>query len=205
MLAAALSAALLSACHPHATDRNGDGNVTLVCIGDSNTDKGPKPNSTKWCEFLGQLHPDWKTVNNGVSWAKAAGDCFFCGQTMVGSVLATTPADIIILALGTNDTQQQPEAVVDALLSLRERAARKKAEVFVATIPPVFPPYPGHEERMEHIKAANALLAQRVPPNRLVDFFSDMRREDFYPDGLHLTASGQRKRAAAAEQALKNL
>jgi lysophospholipase L1-like esterase len=100
---------------------------------------------------------------------------------------------------------QQPEAAVDALLSLRNSAARKNAEVLIATIPPVFPPIPAYEERMEHIRAANALLAQRVAPNRLVDFFSDMQREDFRPDGLHLNASGQRKRAAAAERALKNL
>lgn len=200
----ALAGLALSACHPRGLDRNGDGIVTLLCVGDSNTDISGKRDQPKWCEFLGQLHPDWKAVNDGVSYARAIGDCLFCGQTIFGSVVGKLSPDIVILALGTND-MQDPQGAVDALLALRDRAARTNAEVFIATIPPVFPPHPAYEERMEHIRAANALLAQRVPANRLIDFFSDMRQEDFKPDGLHINDAGQRKRAAAAERALKNL
>lgn len=199
-LVVALCVAVLSACRSHVLDRNGDGVITVICLGDSNTAQG-KPPGPKWCEFVAQLHPDWKVINDGVAYAKAAGDCFFCGKMLLGSALIAVP-DIVILALGTNDMQQKPEATVDALLSLRDQAARTNAEVLIATIPPIFEHDPPFEE---YVNATNALLAQRVTPNRLVDFFSDMQRDDFLPDGLHINSSGQHKRAAAAEKALKNL
>jgi lysophospholipase L1-like esterase len=199
-LVAALCVVGLSACRSHGLDRNGDGVITVICLGDSNT--APRvPPGPKWCEFVAQLHPDWKVVNDGALYAKAAGDCFLCGKMLLGSALLAGP-DIVILALGTNDRQQKPEATVDALLSLRDQAARTKAEVFIATIPPIFERDPSFEH---YVNATNALLAQRVAPSRLVDFFSDMQREDFLSDGVHIKPSGQHKRAAAAEKALKNL
>jgi lysophospholipase L1-like esterase len=199
----ALYAVLLAACRANVKDHNGDGVITVLCVGDSNTDTGGKADSPKWCEFVAQHHPDWKFVNGGVARAKAAGDCLFCGHTLLASALESVNADVVILALGTNDMQKPSGEAVDALLSLRNRAAQTHADVLIATIPPVF--YENAATVSERIDAANALLAQHVAPARLVDFFSDMRREDFYPDGLHINASGQHKRAVAVEKALKNL
>src|ERR1700690_3162593 len=77
---AALCVVVLSACRSHhGMDRNGDGVVTVLCFGDSNTAGQRKADNPKWCEFLAQMHPDWKFVDAGVNGAKAAGACFFCG------------------------------------------------------------------------------------------------------------------------------
>jgi lysophospholipase L1-like esterase len=196
---------ILIGCRSRPLDVNGDGVVTVLCVGDSNTDPKVKADGPKWCELLAGEYagrPEWKFVNGGVGRAKAAGDGFFCGRTMLRAALAAVPADIVILALGTNDMQSPPEVAVDALLSLNDQAASAKAQVLIATIPPV---YYGNEEVSARIVAANALLAQKVAADRLVDFHSGMNKEDFHPDGLHINLSGQRKRAAAAHRALKNL
>lgn len=204
--AAAFFLVLLGSCtrQPSAVgDRNGDGRIQLLCIGDSNTDPG-RAGLPKWCELLAAKHPEWQVRDGGLSFARAVGDCMFCGHTMLDEGIRQYSPDVVLIALGTNDIvmlRNPAEVAVDALLALRDQAVAANADVFVATIPPT---YTGEdtEHFNQQIDAANALLAQRLPANRLIDFHSNMPKEDFDARGLHLNREGQEKRAAAADAAL---
>lgn len=190
-------------CHttPAVTDRNGDGVISVYCLGDSNTDVG-KLKTPKWCEMLAAELPTWKFINGGFARAKAAGDCLFCGGPLLGSALAANQIDLVLISLGTNDMNGPPQAVVDALLALRDQAEQSNAEVLIATIPPRFTT---DLSLVRNIDSTNDLLTQRVAPNRLIDFFTKMELADYFPEGVHITDSGQRKRADAALRALRNL
>ena len=69
----------------------------------------------------------------------------------------------------------------------------------IATIPPVFS---ADGAKSAWVDRTNALLAAQIASDRLIDFSSGMSREDYASDGIHIEASGQRKRAAAALRAL---
>jgi len=190
---------------PQVTDRNGDGHIQLLCVGDSNTDNQGLADQPKWCELLAQRHPEWKVVDGAARFAVAAGDCLLCGRTMLRSGLTSASPDVVLIALGTNDIvsfRKPPEATVDALLALRDQATAANADVYVATIPPAYATYKDGSSPEPQIEATNALLAQRLPANRLMDFHSSLAKEDFAADGIHINRSGQEKLAAAADQAL---
>lgn len=187
---------------PRVLDRNGDGVITAYCLGDSNTDPNWRPHVTKWCELLAAELPAWKFVNGGFANTAAAGECFLCGRTLLAAALESTPIDVVMIALGTNDMNSPPEPAVEALLALRSQAERAKAEVLIGTIPPIFT---GNTAKMDRINATNKLLAERAPRNRLIDFSTSMEPTDYHADGVHIIASGQRKRMEAALRALRNM
>jgi alpha-tubulin suppressor-like RCC1 family protein len=184
-------------------DRDGDGRITVACLGDSNTQPTPALPRT-WCErLLDQLPGErWRTVNRGEGGATAVefGSLILAGEHL-DYALESDAVDAVILAYGTNDlvfAGASPEDVARAYARLRERARAAGIDAFAALTPPVQPP-----ERAVNsaIAELNGLLAEVFPDSRIVDFWSDMSPED-YVDALHLGESGQAKRARAARDAL---
>jgi hypothetical protein len=188
---------------PRVSDHNGDGVVTVYCLGDTHTARRqlrtPPPT---WCEMLAAELPTWTFINGGVASATAAGDCETCGRSLLAAALAAHPIDLVLIALGTNDMHDAPEAVVDTLLALREQAAQKDVEALIATMPPEFTL---NLARVRRIKTTNDLLSRRAPPDCLIDFFSGLELSDYVPGGTEVARSGHRKLAAAALRALQHL
>ena len=197
----------LGACRHQTSisDRNGDGHIQLLCVGDSNTDNEGLADRPKWCELLAAKHPEWRVLNGAARFSQAAGDCFLCGQRMLRNGIGFASPDVVLIALGTNDIvsfRHPPEVPVDALVALRDQAVAANVDAYIATIPPTYGTFRGSERVAEQIRAANDMLRQRLPANRLMDFHSNLTREDFDADGIHLNRAGQEKLAAAADTAL---
>ncbi|MDX2170774.1 MAG: GDSL-type esterase/lipase family protein [Deltaproteobacteria bacterium] len=182
---------------PSRLDRNGDGVVRVVCLGDSNSALGDPRVGDTWCEYLAARFPDWQFVNQGKGFARATGDTMLWGKALLQHVWRAAP-DVLFIALGTNDlvaARQSPETAVAALLDFRAEAQRRNIEVAIATVPPALQQSP---ELQANIAAANRLLAAALPADRLIDFTSGLSEADFLPDGIHVNSRGQRKRADAA-------
>jgi lysophospholipase L1-like esterase len=184
-------------------DVNGDGRVVIACLGDSNTEsRWPPPYTPKWCEIAAETMPDWTFVNHAVGGATVTqrpDDHSFADRQLDGA-LADAP-DAVVLAFGTNDVRagrSTPE-IVAAYRAAVARVTARGALAFVAGAPPLFPPEPEHAEALAALNAA--LRAEFA--DRLIDFASDMGRDDFEPDGVHPNAAGQRKRATAALHVLR--
>jgi alpha-tubulin suppressor-like RCC1 family protein len=184
-------------------DRDGDGRITVACLGDSNTQAmpaWPRP----WCERLLDHLPaeGWRTVNRGEAGATAVefGSLIFADEHL-DYALESDAADAVILAYGTNDLLSAgaaPRDVGSAYVRLRQRARAAGVDVFAALTPPV---QPSARDVNSRILELNGLLAELFPSARIIDFWSDMSPED-YVDDVHLGASGQAKRARAAWRAL---
>jgi len=184
-------------------DRDGDGRISVACLGDSNTQPAPTLPRT-WCERLLDHLPAerWRTVNRGEGGATAVefGSMIFAGEHL-DYTLESDAVDAAILAYGTNDlvfAGASPEDVVRAYARLRRRARAAGADVFAALTPPV---QPSARAINSEIAELNELLAELFPSARIIDFWSDMLPED-YVDALHLGESGNAKRARAARDAL---
>ena len=182
-------------------DANNDGRRVWLMVGDSNT-------HFTGCSYPLQLQAQLDPaatliVDAGVFGSAAWG--WIRDDTLAPLLAADPKPDGVVFALGTNDiasTHDSPEAVVDALLTLRAQASAAGVEAFIATVPPVYGDSPEREHVNQQINAANALLARELPANRLIDFHSGMEPDDFEADGVHIKPSGQEKRAAAADRAL---
>lgn len=184
-------------------DRQGDGHMVISCVGDSNT-QIRFPYSWTWCERLEELldDPRWTTRNRGWSGATAAaGESLRRGDDIVEYTVQFDEADVMILALGTNDCLQgiSPE---DALLAILHHAIRAHdfgIESFVALLPPA----PARSKEInERIETLNDLIRKVIPAERIVDFYTGLGPEDFQ-DGVHVTDVGHEKRARAALQAIQ--
>jgi alpha-tubulin suppressor-like RCC1 family protein len=184
-------------------DRDGDGRITVACLGDSNTQPTPALPRT-WCERLLDILPadGWRTVNRGEGGATAVefGSMIFAEEHLEYA-LENDAVDAVILAYGTNDllfAGAAPKDVARAYSRLRDRAHAAGVDVFAALTPPVQPPA---RDINPEIAELNGLLAELFPSSRIIDFWSDMTPED-YRDAVHLGESGQDKRARAARVAL---
>ena len=182
-------------------DRNGDGRMTLVCLGDSNTASvhgAPMP----WCERLhGLLPADWSAVNRGLGGASAVSRLSLLhAEAQLDYALENDSPDVVLLAYGTNDLLAGVEVgeIVRAYELHEQRALEDGVEVFVALTPPLRAPQSRLAGRVE---ALNEALRAAFRPDRIVDFFSGIEPGDFLDD-LHLGDSGQAKRARAAAEAL---
>jgi lysophospholipase L1-like esterase len=176
--------------------------VRILCLGDSNTEQAVAPDRQSWCERVASRHPQWQFVNGGLHFTPASGDCFLCGRTLLGTTLAMSSYDLVLIALGTNDLVNfgySPEATVDALLALRAQALASNADAMIATVPPVFGARRGSGPQID---AANALLARRVPSDHLLQLHVELEAADFRDDGVHLNGSGHEKYAIAADRGL---
>jgi lysophospholipase L1-like esterase len=196
-------------------DRNGDGVVTVACLGDSNT-LGTNPSRTSWCDLLGGMikRPDWRTVNRGVAGATAVQGDWPDAYDQLAATLTADKPDVVIFAFGTNDVTwaasyatlvhrtplpEYLEPSVAALRELYDRAETAGATAFIATTPPA---NDGIALRAEHTPYFNQRLRDEFPAPRVVDFTSAIDPAVDLHDALHLNESGQAKLAAAAYAAL---
>jgi cysteine-rich repeat protein len=185
-----------------AHDVDGDGRVTVLCFGDSNTLQF-WPRAPSWCTTIPSLvGPEFTFVNASVFGLSAGG-----AAPLLADALDTVAPDAVVIALGTNDLPYAaPTDVALTLLQLDGQARThcyptgRCAQSWVASIPPRYAPAVPYETERT---AVNALLASVLPaPTRLVDFASGMPPEFFQADGLHFDADGQAERALRARFAL---
>jgi lysophospholipase L1-like esterase len=184
-------------------DRNGDGTLTIGCVGDSNTERGFRFTRT-WCERLGDLlgAPGYATVNRGWSGATAIfAPSLRRAEDPLDYALAFDELDAVILALGTNDLLQRatPEDIVLAYLRHLLRAREFGVDTFVALTPPMQGRF---ADQLPAIHATNELLRASIPSGRLIDFFSGVTAAEL-SDELHLNEAGQDRRARAALAVLR--
>ncbi|HLY39123.1 MAG TPA: SGNH/GDSL hydrolase family protein [Candidatus Binatia bacterium] len=202
-----IALALLAACstgHP-LTDRNGDGVVSLVCLGDSNTAAGgPTPS---WCDLLRTDLPAWQITNSGAGFSTATDarrgvQPWFNSRNQLATVLGGKAPDGVVLAYGTNDVMQH-KPVAEIVAAYRARCAEAAAanvRCWVALTPPFGGTWASYEPAVEEL---NAALRAVFPPETLIDFFAGIAYPDDYGvDGIHLGERGQRKRLVVARRAL---
>jgi alpha-tubulin suppressor-like RCC1 family protein/lysophospholipase L1-like esterase len=187
-------------------DRNGDGRIAVGCLGDSNT-HSIHTSGRGWCERLAELAPadGWRFENRGEGGATAVtGGSLIHADEHLAYALENDALDAVILAYGTNDllfAKASPVEVANAISRLRQRAHGHGLDVFVALVPPI---QPGAGGGLADVAALNAILRERFPASRVVDFHTGMDPADFQ-DGVHLGPGGQRKRAEAAWEALSGV
>jgi hypothetical protein len=204
-----------------ATDANGDGRVVVACLGDSNTDpafNGRLPGGS-WCERLASRRPpDTEFKNFGAGGGTLACDfplrVSLAAEQLDEAILAD--ADAIVLAFVTNDAryaigggcpsldpgdrgrpispQEIGREATRRLDDLVERARRPRFWVLLA--PPVLPPEGSAVN--ETIAAINRALdrGDATSPRVGVIAHPALGPGD-YADALHMSASGQEKRARA--------
>ena len=202
----ALPLVMLAAACARMPDVDGDGRLTVLAIGDSNTKWLP----CAWPEGLRGRH-GVAVVNAGVFGLHAT---TALRDDMLRPRLVDEHPDVVVIALGTNDvaTGVRPEVVVETLLLLASQASShcygsgRCIASLVATVPPIYSP-PNARDFMPQIRAINTTLRTRVDAAHLVDFDSWMP-EQFDPelvwrsDGVHLGCKAQALRADAVERLL---
>jgi lysophospholipase L1-like esterase len=185
-------------------DRNGDGRITVGCLGDSNTQTiALRPRN--WCEMLRDLMPaeGFATVNRAEGGATAvdAGSMIHASDHL-DYVLANDAVDTVIAAYGTNDlliAHASPDEVILAYRRFRERSRAAGVDFFVASTPPTRNPAHSAAAAIEDL---NRRIAEAFDSSEIVDFSTDLEPDD-YVDELHLGDSGQAKRARAAWKVLR--
>ncbi len=197
--------------HHAIADINGDGEVHISCLGDSNTDARWWAGPT-WCETLKiQLlyagKNTWHTYNHGhaggsiYDFGYIFGDPLYAGSHIEQAVVGDN-ADVVILAYGTNDVLYrvtQPITFTDIVEAYRHQknsieTAMPGARVFFALTPPTS----GTSDRpLYDIVNLNATLLRSLPYEYIVDFYQPMIAPDDFQDSTHMNAQGQGKRALA--------
>jgi lysophospholipase L1-like esterase len=207
-------ATLLRLLGCHLVDRNGDGTIEIVCLGDSNTGM-----AKGWCEAMVPrlasatrlATPDClKVINRGMGGMTAFDEGENSPFTSVpldagwhlDRIFTTLAPDVLILSLGTNDIVsggRTPAETSETILALRERARARGIDVLVASVPPVY----GKDSQAldPKIRSLNELLKRAIPSREYIDFYSDMP-ESIYVDSMHVNASGQAERAERASRQL---
>lgn len=190
-------------------DVNGDGLITIACLGDSNT-SGLWWSGPSWCEQLDQLLLPATAVTNEKGFGGATAvrvltpplsDWIIDGYEQLSSAIQTQ-ADVVVMAFGTNDLGDPrigatPQDVVNAYTELKSIAEASGLFVLIAFTPPTFPPVSNFEERNSLYDQLNALLLSTFPADRLVDFRAPplIFPDDYMSDGIHMNVPGQAKRA----------
>jgi lysophospholipase L1-like esterase len=208
-------ALLLAGCGPR--DVDGDGWITVACLGDSNTQGGILYGVEQgWCEQLGRSlpSPPWRTLNRGRNGARACHSPKLTDKTgepieaeeILARVLAQDHPDVVILAYGSNDALLDcpTEETIAAFRRLLAATGAAGAQALVALVPPVIQvtPNPVADTLNARIDAINRGLREMVPARDLIDFARGMEAADYAADGLHVGPPGQAKRAAAARGTL---
>ena len=191
-------------------DINGDGAITIACLGDSNTSY---PIYGSYCELIAAAYPSLTILNYAVPGTKAVG-----GQNDGLAQIAAAhagdpangkpPADFVVLAFGTNDISDNglisATEMADRIDQLKAAAKADGMMVFVASIPPRFlaraqptDPCTPNPSSTPVIDAADQRIQERTGSLWFVDFHTDVTCPDqFYVDGLHLNGTGQALRAS---------
>lgn len=200
---------------PTLTDINGDGFVTVSCLGDSNTA------GSSWCPQLDGLFTQtpWRTINHGVAFATGfeVGNGWPDSFEQLPVALANDAPEAIIVAFGTNDitfdiniaaqfgTTATPgwlQSTVDAYETLKASAEATGAKMFIATTPPR---NEASTSLANHLTLhLNNRIRHEFPRERIIDFHTPIVTPDDFADALHMNAAGQTKRAQAALHELEN-
>lgn len=191
---ALLALALLTGCP---TDRNGDGKVTVACVGDSNTVKQwPMLNdpTTRWCERVAAQYPGWTFKNYGMIGASTHEVTpGFPPQTDARTQVAAAvvdKADMVLIALTTNDVRVWNRTPVEVVAGYSTLLAMIPAGIPVGLIAP---PPAEPEFTPAIVDAWNAVVSawpsQRIDPVVPAD--------GMMADGVHLNNTGQAARATA--------
>lgn len=183
-------------------DRDGDGRIRIVCLGDSNTflpGAGPS-----WCDRLPDALPAAfasRVVNRGLGGATATREgSLLDASAPLSHVLASDAPDVAILAYGTNDLLAGVEtgAIVAALASHVDRLHAAGVRPLLALVPPLR----SQDVQANHqVQALNRSLQQAFPSSWLIDFWTGFGDAELV-DRVHWNAAGQARRAAAAAEAL---
>ena len=188
---------------PDVRDVNGDGLISISCLGDSNT--SIFFSNPKWCEGMEQLvlPPNVVVHNHGFGFATAVAvpDWPVDAFEQLADALAHDAPDVIIFAFGTNDVQlgYSTSDIVTAYQQLASQTQAVGALPLIALTPPVFPPVTDPDALNVKINELNTALKATFPVGSLIDFYGPMVfLDDYYTDGLHLNVEGQAKRAPRA-------
>jgi len=212
-----VAALVLAACGAPSLDHDGDGRVTVVCLGDSNTRGGILyPEGDGWCERLGVSLPQatWRTVNRGRNGATAcdpgrppdgSGEPLVAADLLARSLAADHP-DVVIVAFVTNDVILgcTEDATLTALHALARTIEQSGAVPLIALAPPILPEgtsatVTGWNAKLDEI---NGRVRAEFPARQLVDFASGLQPADFMVDGIHVRGDVQARRAEAARTTL---
>lgn len=205
-------------------DVDANGTYTIAVIGDSNS--AALDWRTTWVQLVQDDHllPELRVASGDavvtvpVAWDNASLVGFSCVGELAGLSRGFTyataaiynHADAIVLALGTNDLQSDvapapPADVVACYRAVAAAAEKAGVSLFVATTPPVYPPWLNGTGGAEYWNAETAALNARVraafDPSRVIDFDSGFTA-DMYVDGRHLNAVGQQLRARRAARTI---
>ena len=199
------------------TDRDGDGTYRMSAIGDSNTvayaNALPRTSWVDWFQTMALL-PQVHALSNGivtlenVVWTNSAVVGWACvgtffglnkGLAWIGSS-GGNHADGVVVAAGTNDLENfsaTPQDVVNCYLAMQSAAEIDGIDFFVATTPPVYPPYPDADTWNEVTSQLNALVRATFDPKIVVDFDTGFTADMYLPtgNGRHLDDTGEQLRA----------
>lgn len=144
---------------------------------------------------------DFEVVGTDPFFVWTHGADTFIGQPTYTSLPAI---DVAILAYGTNDINAYHFTVpkiLQALKKYRRKLAKAGAQVYVATVPPI---YELDGTKSPTLDPLIQRLNKRIRgnfPKTYIEFYEGFTWED-YNDRLHLNAQGHEKRALAALEAL---
>jgi hypothetical protein len=207
-------------CNGCLIDRNNDGTYQIGIIADSNTSlSGAR---TSWVTFIENesLLPNLHVLREKavtlepVAWNSAALVGFSCVAEFNGkeagvawtNSMVKGGVDAIVSALGTNDLKGEfatPGEVVGCYLDMQAAAASSNVPFFVATTPPVYPPYPDAEHWNDLTSQLNALV--RATFVGVIDFDTGFT-PDMYLEGgggRHLNDAGEHLRAERVVAVIK--
>jgi alpha-tubulin suppressor-like RCC1 family protein len=184
-------------------DRNADGRLVVVCLGDSNTARRVD-GTASWCERLGGslVAASWEIVNRGLGGATAVPRASLLhADEPLAYALENDDPDAVILAYGTNDVLADvgPDEVVAAYRRLAQRAQEAGVVPFVGLTPPLQPASSAENVR---VLALNRALREAFEPDRIIDFHAGFGPAHF-EDRVHLNESGQVRRARLAADVLE--
>jgi len=185
-----------------ALDYNGDGIITVIVFGDSNSEPGWQP-FDNWCEKLQLIvPPDWEIIcelpyAKGGAMAVGEGDLFHLPDQLTAALDAGISFDVAIFAYGTNDWLI-PGTTKEAILAAYEAADVRLDDraVFIATTP----------LRKDcwwccNIHDLNMEIRDRYPATAIIDFDGGLTYTDFV-DNVHMSEAGHAKRSLRAYKSL---
>lgn len=220
---------LLTGC---LTDYDADGSYRLTVAGDSNSSMDSMAEfRTSWVNWLQSenLLPQVHALKNGTEtrenlvWSNGSVVGWSCvgtttwgannGLAWVNSAHINNHADGILVVAGTNDLLGEgamPQDVINCYLNMQAAAEADNMDFFVATTPPVYPPWSNGliasaDDANALIDQLNALVRSTFSASVVVDFDSGFYDTSLYLNGmgLHFNDTGQQMRAQRVLTMLK--